>query len=184
MGFTLRRTTEDEVKQIRELYNSAFPKEERAPFWLMHLRAKQKTATMLTARQDGKFAGFAYIIPNAQAAYLFYLAIVPEMRGQGIGTKILSIIKEHYKNHRLFLAREALDPTSDNYDQRVRRHGFYLRNGFKDFPCKIHEGTVTFEVMGTGRQPTPEDYYCLIKLYMGDIGKILLKIFPMELTNE
>lgn len=182
--FTLKLTTEDEVKQIRELYNTAFPKEEQAPFWLMHLRAKQRKGTMLTAREDDKFVGFAYVIPNAEVAYLFYLAIAPEARGKGYGSKILAVLKKHYSNHRLFLAREALDPTSDNYAERVKRHGFYLRNGFSDLPCKIREGTVTFEVMGIGGNLTPEDYDKIIKRFLGKFGKILLKIFPMKLTNK
>lgn len=181
MNIKLHKANNAEIKQIEELYYSAFPKAERTPFPLMKLRAKQGNGVMLTACEDGRFVGFAYIIEHKDCAYLFYLAIIPEMRGSGCGTAILDQLKEHYKRGRLFLAREALDPSSDNYEQRVRRHNFYLRNGFEDYPCKIHEGTVTFETMGIGGMPTPEDYDALITRFA---GKLLMKFFPMYLMKD
>lgn len=181
MNIRLHKANNAEIKQIEELYYSAFPKEERTPFPLMKLRAKQNKGVMLAACENGRFVGFAYVIEHKDCAYLFYLAIIPEMRGTGLGTAILDKLKEHYKRGRLFLAREALDPSSDNYEQRVRRHNFYIRNGFEDYPCKIHEGTVTFETMGIGGMPTSEDYDSLISRFA---GRLFMKFFPMYLTND
>lgn len=180
MNLTLANATASEIKMIKELYYSAFPKEERSPFGLMKRRAKQGRGRMLAAKDGGEFVGFTYIIENADCAYLFYLAIVPQTRGAGYGSAILAQLREMYKGKRLFLARESLDPASDNYEQRVRRHEFYLRNGFSDLSCKIREGKVTFDVMSIGGNITPNDYEELITRW---IGKFRKKFVTMYLTD-
>lgn len=181
MNLTLASATTAEIKQIKELYNTAFPKDERAPFGLMTRRARQGKGRMLAARDGDRFVGFAYIIENAACAYLFYLAIVPETRGAGYGSAILGKLREMYKGKRLFLARESLDPASDNYEQRVRRHEFYLRNGFEDLACKIREYKVTFDVMSIGGEITPEDYKEIMTPWC---GKFLVKFAPMKLIDN
>lgn len=167
MNITLNEADAAEMKKAKSLYLGAFPKEERAPFWLLKRRAKQGRARMIFAGNGGLFAGFAYIVENADCAYLFYFAIVPEMRGSGCGTEILSRLRGLYKDKRLFLARETLDPAADNYEQRVRRHKFYLRCGFEDIDRKIREGKVTYDVMSVGGDVSPEDYGRLINRWLG-----------------
>lgn len=180
MNITLNNANPAEVKKIKELYYTAFPKDERAPFGMMARKAQQDKGRMLAAKDGDRFVGFAYIIENETCAYLFYLAIVPETRGAGYGSAILAQLREMYKSKRLFLARESLDPASDNYEQRVRRHEFYLRNGFEDLACKIREYKVTFDVMGIGGNITPEDYASVMTPWC---GKFLVKYAPMKLFN-
>ncbi len=178
MDLILANAAPAEIKQIKELYFSAFPKEERAPFGMMTRKARQGKGRMLAAKDGDTFAGFAYIIENADCAYLFYLAIISGARGRGYGSAVLGKLRETYKGKRLFLARESLDPASDNYDQRVRRHEFYLRNGFEDLACKIREYKVTFDVMSIGGNITPDDYKEIMTPWC---GKFLVKYAPMKL---
>ncbi len=180
MDLTLANASPAEIKQIKELYYTAFPRDERAPFGMMTRKARQGKGRMLAAKDGGTFVGFAYIIENADCAYLFYLAISPETRGRGYGSAILGKLRETYKDKRLFLARESLDPASDNYEQRVRRHEFYLRNGFEDLACKIREYKVTFDVMSIGGDITPDDYR---KIMTPWCGKFLVKYAPMKLFD-
>lgn len=178
MNITLNNANSAEVKKIKELYFAAFPKEERAPFGMMARKARRSKGRMLAAKDGDTFVGFTYIVENAACAYLFYLAISPEARGRGYGSAILGKLREMYKDKRLFLARESLDPASDNYEQRVRRHEFYLRGGFEDLACKIREYKVTFDVMSVGGNITPEDYADVMTPWC---GKFLIKYAPMKL---
>lgn len=59
---TLEPYRKETEKQYRALYLSAFPKEERAPWWLLKRRAKQGRAEALAAMDDGRFAGMAYVV--------------------------------------------------------------------------------------------------------------------------
>lgn len=184
MNLTLSLADSDDTKKIKRLYLSAFPKEERAPFFMMKWKAKQKKGKMLAAKDNGEFVGFVYFIENSECAYLFYLAIVPEKRSMGYGTEILSQISTDYKGKRVFLARETLDPNAENYSQRLRRHEFYLRCGFSDIPCKIIEATETYDVMSIGGAVTPNDYKELISSWCGEFMRKRVPMKLVECENE
>lgn len=156
-------------RDARALYLRAFPPEERPPFWMLKRRAAQGRGELLGIRAKDAFAGFAYMIANDRAAYLFYLAIAEDARGQGLGSAVLDRLKERYAGRSLFLARETLDETAPNFDQRARRHGFYLRGGFADLPLHITEAGVTYDVMGAGPAPTPGDYNALMRSWAGPL---------------
>lgn len=113
-------------------------------------------------------------------AYLFFFAIEPDKRGKGYGSKVLGKLKERYEGKRLFLAREQLDERSNNYGERVKRHEFYLHNGFEDLPCRIKEAWVIYDVMGTGGKVSAEEYDALISSWT---GKWIRKIVDMRIIE-
>lgn len=180
MSITLEKYVKSDKKQVKKLYLTAFPAEERAPFFIMMNREKRGKSEMLVARDKGEFIGFVYMVCDEKLAYLFYLAVDDSKRGQGYGTKIIEALKEKYKGRRLFLAREQLDKSAENYEQRVNRHNFYLHCGFEDLPCCIKEGPVVYDVMGIGGSVTAEEYHSLIKDWAG----ILLKIVDMKIIEK
>ncbi len=167
MDITLEEAGAADYPKVKALYKSAFPREERAPFFLMKRRAQSGRGQLLIARDGGMFTGFAYIICHLDMAYLFYFAIVQGKRGAGYGTRILKELQEKYRGKRLFLAREQLDESAHNYEQRVKRHEFYLRNGFEDLHCKIKEASVVYDVMGIGGGISAQEYEALISSWSG-----------------
>jgi len=169
-------------KQVKNLYNSAFPKEERAPFRLMMRKSKKDCVNFYAAFDDEKFVGLAYIIHNDNLAYLFYLAVDDTLRGKGYGSLILSALKERYSDKNLFLALEEADDTAPNAEQRKNRRKFYEKNGFKGIPYKMKEATVIYDVMSTNGDVTPDEYETLITKWSGKILKkfIEMRVFPKE----
>lgn len=165
-------------KKLKKLYVGAFPADERAPFYLLKKNAKKGRGEMLAAYDNNKLIGMVYIIGNTDLGYLFYFAIIPELRGKGYGSKILSLLHERYSSGRLFLAREMLDKSADNYSQRVRRHEFYLKNGFTDLNATIKEGSVVYDVMITGGKVSPQEYADLMQHWA---GKLICRIVGFEL---
>lgn len=176
----LEIATKQDYCQIRRIYNSAFPRDERAPFFLIRRRARQGRSEMLTARENGELIGFACVVTYQDLAYLFYFAIDEKQRGKGYGSRILQQLKDRYLGKRFFLAREQLDETADNYAQRVKRHEFYLKNGLEDLPLQIKEASVIYDVMGVGGAVTPEEYDTLIT---GWSGKLLRRMIDMRMIE-
>lgn len=183
MSITVKTTIPEKSdrKAFRNLYLSAFPKEERAPFFLILSRLKTGKAEVLTAYENEKFIGFAYMVCYQDLAYLFYLAVDESIRGKGYGTQILTDLKKHYPNRRIFLAREQLDKSAENYDQRVRRHMFYQKNGFTDLPCQIKEASVIYDVMGIGGNISAQEYE---KLMTAWAGKLLSNMIDMRMIEK
>lgn len=174
----LRPAAEKDHRIIKKVYGSAFPANERAPFFFIRRRALQDRAEMLVAEEDGEFIGFVYIVSHGDLIYLFYFAVAEDKRGGGNGSEILRLLKEYYSGKTLFLARESLDETADNSRERIARRNFYLRNGFVDLPCRIREASVVYDVMSTGENISPADYRILIRNWA---GKFVLRFVKMEL---
>ena len=162
----IRKRCED-MKRIRRLYRRAFPAEERAPFHRLIKGIRNGTADLWSIHHEEEWTGFAYTIQNENLVYLFFFAIDEEKRGQGYGHRAIAALKEHYQGKTLFLAREPLDPSADNAEQRLRRHAFYLSCGMVDLPRQILEFGVTYDVMSSGKMVDPEDYHALMLAYCG-----------------
>lgn len=174
---TLEPCKKEHIKEMKHLYRTAFPEEEQAPWWIIKRRAGQGRAEMLAAMDGGEFAGMAYVVTLGDMAYLFYLAVEENRRGQGTGTQILTALKEKYTGKRLFLAREQLDQSAENYAQRESRHRFYLSNGFADWDRTIKEGPVTYDVMGIGKVVDPPEYKALIDSWTGWLMRRLVNAY-------
>lgn len=178
MDVRLEKTGERELPWVKKVFREAFPPEERPPFFLLKRRMKTGEGLCLTAWDGGAPVGFLYLICHGDMAYLFFFALEKGRRGKGYGTEILRLLRERYRGKRLFLARERLDRQAPNYDQRVRRHTFYLRAGFEDQPCVIQEGGVTYDVMSIGGGISPEEYDALISPWA---GRWVRRFIPMRL---
>ncbi len=173
----LESCPKEHIKKMKDLYLTAFPADERAPWWLLKRRAVQGRAEMLAAMDGDEFAGMAYVVTLGDMAYLFYLAVEENRRGQGTGSQILTALKAQYQGKSLFLAREQLDKSAENYAQRESRHKFYLSNGFADWDRLIKEGPVTYDVMGVGDVVDPPAYKALIEGWAGWLAKLNFKAY-------
>ena len=180
INFTRLKPRSPDFRKIKQLYMRAFPDEERAPFLMLVLKAKKEGVDFWSISCNGEWAGMLYIVNDRDLSYIFYLAVSEEQRGKGIGSAILKAAGELYKGRRLFLAIEQLDENAENYEQRLSRRSFYLRNGFTELRRKLREGRVTYDILGTGGDVRASEYETLMKNYA---GSILSKFFTMEFVD-
>ena len=173
------KTSSDYIK-IKQLYESAFPSNERAPFKMLEKRAGRQNVDFLAIYDRESVVGLFYVVTHSDLAYIFYFAIMPQLRGKGYGSAALQALKEHYKGMRIFLAAERADVECDNLEQRVKRRQFYFKNGFVDMHHHIREASVVFDMLGTGTPPTNEEYQSLIAGYM---GKLRTKLYKMAVID-
>lgn len=169
MKISLRRVNifSKDLKKIKMLYDSAFPDDERAPFLVLALKSERKGVDFWSVYSDEEWAGLAYAITENDLTYLFYLAVPEEMRGKGLGSKIIRALMKRYSGNRFFLALEQLDETAGNYPERLERRRFYTKNGLQMLGQTIKEGNVTYDVMGVGGKPEPFEYVRMMRNYLG-----------------
>lgn len=93
------------------------------------LKALQNCETVYTAWDGEKLVGLISAIDDGEiAAYVHYLLVDPEYQGIGLGSALLHIVKEKYRNYlHFFLVAEHKELV-----------GYYERLGFEQEP----EGTV------------------------------------------
>lgn len=156
----VRITSADiERTELRQLYQTAFPEEEQIP-WKELMRLVDEMPLDFTAYYEGDdFVGLTIVYPRKTFNWFWYFAVREELRGKGIGQQILTQLIERYKGQSNILDMESPDHPSPNPEQRKRRHGFYLRNGFHDTHVyrAFDDNVFTIMMMGEGTF-TKEDY--------------------------
>ena len=154
--------------QIKALYRSAFPREERLPWWLLRLLAAGKRSD-LTAYYDGEaFCGLAYTATAGDVFYAMFLAVAEDRRGQGCGSRILTHMKKSHPGKTILLNVELLDGAAPNNDQRIRRMAFYRKNGFCDTGYNIWEVGGVFRILSsTGNMDAAAYQRVFLKLSYG-----------------
>ena len=164
------------AKDIEPLFISAFPEEER-PTPEIYFRSFDKENNFLYGfYEDDLFIGFTSVSLYKDICYIFFLAVSPHYRDQGYGSKILSNIKELYKDYVLLLCYEEVDKKYPDYDNRQRREQFYLKNGFKKNPLKTNEFGVVFQTAYIGnRNVTFDEYKEIFKNGFGEYAVKFLK---------
>ena len=150
---------------MKALFLSAFPPEERPPFFIMRWRAKQGV-DWWKILAGGRLAGFFYVLRDGRLAYIFHFAIHQDFRGRGVGTSALKALLERCAGERLFLAIEQIDPAAENYAERVKRKRFYLRCGLQELHQRVQEGEVIYDLLGVGGPVTDAEYQRLIQKWM------------------
>ena len=116
---------------VETLFETAFSDIEKVPIENIN-RALGRGAVLTTYSDDGVFIGFTISYIEEGRIFLVYIATESKMRGKGYGGQILHLIRERYPKHRIFLVLEPQDQSASDYEMRVRRHGFYIRNGCVD----------------------------------------------------
>ncbi len=161
------RINKENKEEIKDLYFSAFPKEERIAFWYLCLKAKKKNADFIAIYDKSDFIGLAYLIYHRSTAFLFFFAVKEEYRGRGYGSLILGKLKSMYKNKKIVLWVETTDETYDgefeNLAERWSRKGFYQRNGFSESICKIRENGVRYDILEHGGFVSKKEMHDLLK---------------------
>jgi len=154
--------------QVKHLYVTAFPKEERAPLFVLYSKTNDERNHFYAIEDNEEFIGLVYTIQDEGMVYVFFLAIAEEKRGCGYGSKVLSLLKEMYPDSVITLMIEDTeDKDADNYTQRIQRLGFYKKNGFKQLHIHINEVGVEYELLGTEEGITQADFLSLMRNYVG-----------------
>lgn len=144
--------------QVMDLYEEAFPPHERMPFDLMLELNEIENVDLCSVYDDDEFIGFYLMIRSHNLAYVSFLAIVPEKRSQGYGSRVLNFIKASYPGYDILLDEEPVREGTDNYDQRLARKHFYEKNGFSSTHYLISAYGQDYEILSTGDDFEISDY--------------------------
>ena len=101
-------------QEIRRLYTTAFPRQERAPLAFLFHRAKRGKADFQAVFDGETFVGLTLVAGTNDIVTLMFFAIEDAVRGRGYGSRILRAVQQKYHGKRLFLNIEPLDPAAPN----------------------------------------------------------------------
>lgn len=115
-----------------------FPSDELKPLSMIKKSLDKDEYFCYGIFSGDKLYGYAcfvsIIVDEKQYCLLDYFATLSDLRGQGIGSEFLHLLRDELKNAEMVIC-ESEDPTGtsgDELDIRQRRIAFYLRNHFID----------------------------------------------------
>ena len=97
--------------QLYDLYDKAFPEQEKKPLQVMENLVADGKMEMLAMVDEDEFVGLAInqIDAEQDRALLDYYAIVPEKRNYGYGSRGLEALLKKFKNHKYIFEIETQD---------------------------------------------------------------------------
>ncbi|MCD7841710.1 MAG: GNAT family N-acetyltransferase [Lachnospiraceae bacterium] len=152
-----------DMKFILDLYQRAFPDNERKPFSLIERKTSMGEMEILLIREERKRIGFAIVAYAEHLILLDYFAIDERWRDQGYGSMALELLEGLYSDRQMFLEIEQADepvqiPCAKGEseqadvplnDIRRRRKAFYLRNGMHETGIDVEMFGVKMELLST-----------------------------------
>ena len=132
----LKQLSADELTALyqTELVN-AFPPSELKPLKSMLTLMEGSRYEALGMYDENGMHGYAltWLEPGIPFALLDYFGTLEGQRGSGLGTKMLDLLAEHYKNYRGIFgeAEGVFSPDPEEAKLQQRRLDFYSRNGFR-----------------------------------------------------
>ncbi len=159
--------TKADWKAIKQLYRSAFPLNEKKPFWLIKSKYEKGQADVWVIEKENSFAGMAITMNGGDLVLLDYFAVCADKRSGGIGGEALKSLQEKYSDRRFFLEIESVDKPSPKLPERLRRKKFYLANGMQEMGVNVKLFGVDMELLGCNCAVSFEEYR---NLYLNTYG--------------
>ena len=168
----LIRAERRHMKDIWKLYREAFPANERKPRWLLRRQRRRGIGEILALSEGDKTVGLVITAIMGELVLVDYLAVNEALRGGGIGSRALELIRERYSGRRIFLEIEEPREDAENNAQRIRRKAFYERCGVHDAGVRAYVYGCDFMLMTFGGGVTFGEYLALLE---HTVGKFFVK---------
>lgn len=165
--------------QVRKLYESAFPPEEKKPFERMEALAEEGKME-LTAIVDEQWVGLAFFMVSEKTVILDYFAVSTKLRGGGYGGKAVRMIMERFRDKKLIFEIEMQDEKAVNAQERARRKAFYLRNGMRETGVFANVYQTDFELLTADGKLDYQEYEGMLRFMLGEKGLEALKPRQLE----
>ena len=150
--------------EVWGLYLDSFSDVERIPRANMD-RALRSGATLVKYIDGGRFIGFTFSFSHRDMSFFVYFATVPGVRGGGYGSEILDMFRRSNQGKRVFLVTEPCDRAAEDYSLRVRRQGFYRRNGCVGTGKTIVSDGEAFDTMFVQGRLSDDEMESVVRLY-------------------
>lgn len=161
----------EEGKEYKEmfynLYQSAFPEQEKKTFSLMEKLSGEGKMEMLVITEGSEFLGLAINMAANRMALLDYFAITPQKRSGGYGGKALRKLLERYKGITYIFEIEMEDENASNAEERKRRKKFYLKNGLKPTGIYANVYQTDFELLTPDGELSYDAYIKFLEQILG-----------------
>ena len=145
-------------ENVKELYESSFPENERRPLNEL-TEGFRGEGELLAALDEGTFVGMVSLLSFEDITHILYFAVRDELRNHGYGSKILTLIRAHCPGQRIIVDVERPEDGVPNKTQREERIAFYRRNGFVDTEVAYRWENEDYRIMSNGGDVSKREFW-------------------------
>lgn len=174
-----------EIPQLEKLYHAHMEKDfvpqELRPWHSVKRLTEQGCYDTFACREEGQLVAYAAFARCEAGVLLDYFAVVPQLRGKGVGSRFFRELKGVFPQFEapcIFIEVESLESTSSPEEREVRRRRiqFYQRCGCEGTPIFAHLFGVEYQIMTfplEGPSPSLEELEAtLLRLYQVIIPRL------------
>lgn len=148
MDLRVEKVTKSKRKQeIKELYSSSFPKEDRMPFIIMCMMSYLWHTEFLAFYEGDVLCGFIYMATIRKLTFVMFFAVTERLHSKGYGSCILNQIESRHPHNKIIISIEPCDEEAEDIEQRLRRKRFYMDNGYEETGYLIKLGGKKQEII-------------------------------------
>lgn len=135
--------------KIKEIYEKAFPKNEKFPFWVLRQCAKESNVHLdaIINHTTDNVIGVRFLISYDDITYLMYFAIDENFRNKGFGSLALRGLTLRYD-----IILLCIEKPTDEKGVKFHRKNFYLRNGFYETGIFIKDSSIEYEFLSSSKE--------------------------------
>lgn len=175
-----------EIPQLEKLYHAHMEKDfvpqELRPWHSVKHLTEQGCYDTFACREEGQLVAYAAFARCEAGVLLDYFAVVPQLRGKGVGSRFFRELKGVFPQFEapcIFIEVESLESASSPEEREVRRRRiqFYQRCGCEETPIFAHLFGVEYQIMTfpleEGPSPSLEELEAaLLRLYQVIIPRL------------
>lgn len=175
-----------EIPQLEKLYHAHMEKDfvpqELRPWHSVKHLTEQGCYATFACREEGQLVAYAAFARCEAGVLLDYFAVVPQLRGKGVGSRFFRELKGVFPQFEapcIFIEVESLESASSPEEREVRRRRiqFYQRCGCEGTPIFAHLFGVEYQIMTfpleEGPSPSLEELEAaLLRLYQVIIPRL------------
>ena len=175
-----------EIPQLEKLYHAHMEKDfvpqELRPWHSVKHLTEQGCYDTFACREEGQLVAYAAFARCEAGVLLDYFAVVPQLRGKGVGSRFFRELKGVFPQFEapcIFIEVESLESASSPEEREVRwrRIQFYQRCGCEGTPIFAHLFGVEYQIMTfpleEGPSPSLEELEAtLLRLYQVIIPRL------------
>lgn len=170
----LKTASTEDIERIKEVYVEAFPRSERKPFSIIEKNAEKGKMEILSI-YDKEFCGLVITANYSDIVLVDYFAVSESSRGNGVGSTVIPLIRNRYKDKKLFLEIELANPNASFDEQKSRRKRFYLKNGLKCADINVSLFGVPMEILTFGNDISVNDCKRLYRSLYGRMYRMFIR---------
>lgn len=160
--------------QVSEIYEKSFLIEER--YITFDKMIKQENTELYCLVNEEDVLGFVYLIFYENMIFILYLAVNTDNRSNGYGSYILKWCLNKYMDRKIYLNIEEVK----DYETRLKRLKFYLKNDFYIINYISKEETESFNILSNNKEIDIEQYKELDKYVASILDEPISNIVKVD----